>query len=523
MADNTFRQRLTEGRFVYSAELVLGGDHSVPEFERFIDEAGAGCGDIRVISVTDLPGGRPALPPEFVVEAIRDRGLTPVAHITGKDGNRNFLEGRLHGLAGLGVENILALTGDAPGAGFEGRAKPVYDLDSVLLLQLIDTLRAGQGTGETQQTMTPFDFYPGAVVNPYKVREPDQMMQYYKLELKIASGARFIITQLGYNLRKLYELKQYMNREGLGDIPVIPSVYVTTAKIGLMMQRGEIPGCVVSDALISRLEGEKKPQRLERAALMAAAVKSLGFAGAHIGGFGLKYRDFMDIIERADAIGETWKGRLDELIFEYPEEFYLLPPDGNGLSDDNGPYRVGQTDHVLPWPQRMCLSANRQLIADDASGARFLRTRLGAQETPPEDEAWRHGFWYNLLTLARHFKQRELGCVGCGDCIQDHLTYAGCSMGRCYKELRNGPCGGSRPDGTCEVNPGQACVWTLAYQNTLAAMQDPKKFAHTLIPPRDWSLNRTDSMANRIVGIDNYHRRKTIYKAANAWVTEEEV
>jgi hypothetical protein len=41
-------------------------------------------------------------------------------------------------------------------------------------------------------------------------------------------------------------------------------------------------------------------------------------------------------------------------------------------------------------------------------------------------------------------------------------------------------------------------------------MQDPKKFARTLIPPRDWVLNRTNSMANRLAGIDNYHRRRDV-------------
>ncbi len=86
----------------------------------------------------------------------------------------------------------------------------------------------------------PFDFFAGAVVNPFKVREPDLLMQFYKLQLKVAAGARYIITQLGYNLRKLYELKQYMVREGIGHIPVLANVYVPTGKIGRMMQAGEI-------------------------------------------------------------------------------------------------------------------------------------------------------------------------------------------------------------------------------------------------------------------------------------------
>ena len=72
---------------------------------------------------------------------MQEHGLTPIAHLTGKDGNRSFLEGRLHALARMGVESILALTGDAQKTGISGKSKPVYDLDSVLILWLIQSIR----------------------------------------------------------------------------------------------------------------------------------------------------------------------------------------------------------------------------------------------------------------------------------------------------------------------------------------------------------------------------------------------
>ena len=83
----------------------------------------------------------------------------------------------------------------------------------MLILHLIEAMRGGirYNRARAPSRARPFDFFAGAVVNPFKVREPDLMMQLYKLELKIAAGARFIITQLGFNLRKLYELKQYMD------------------------------------------------------------------------------------------------------------------------------------------------------------------------------------------------------------------------------------------------------------------------------------------------------------------------
>lgn len=507
MGENVLRSALSRGEFVYSAELVLGRDHTIPDAEQFIADAAADPHGIRIISATDLPGGNPALPPEAFVASVQEKGLTPIAHLTGKDGNRAFLEGRLHALARMGVENVLCLTGDAHKEAFEGSAKPVYDLDSVLILNLVSALREGihYPVGPRMARTSPFDFFAGAAVSPYKVREPDQMMQLFKLELKIAAGAQYIITQLGYNLRKLYELKQYLRREGL-NIPVIPSVYVPTATIAKFMRAGEVAGCVIPDKLIQALEGEKKPQRLERAALMVAAVKGLGFAGAHIGGFGLTHADFMTIIGRAAEIGDGWRDRLDELILEMPGEYYLFPKGKDGFSDDTQPYQIGTVPYGLSFTQKLCCAINQMMIAEGSFGAKFWASRLKGGD----DKEWRHGFWYNLLAAADVFKRRAFGCVQCGDCVADYLGYTLCSQGRCYKELRNGPCGGSRVDGTCEVKPDQQCVWNLAYLATLARHEDPRKFAETLVPPRNWSLNRTHSLANHYKHLDNASKRKHV-------------
>jgi methylenetetrahydrofolate reductase (NADPH) len=511
MSGNFLKSALDRGEFFISAELVLGRDHAVPEAETFVQDASRERDGIKIISITDLPGGNPALPPESFAAFVADKGLTPLAHIAGKDGNRGFLEGRLHALARMGVECVLALTGDAQKDGFLGRPKPVFDLDSVLLLGLINAVSAGieYNLGSRAVRSTPFAFFPGAVVNPYKTTEPDQMMQFYKLRMKVAAGARFIIAQLGFNLRKLYEVKQYLEREKLGSVPVVANVYVPTATIARMMREGEVAGCVIPDALIGRLEKEKKPERLERAALMVAAAKDLGFAGAHVGGFRLSHADFMAIRDRALEIGADWRRRMEELVFAYPGEFYLLPPGEDGLSDPSGAYQTaGKTRRT--WLQRLTMAFHEHVVAEDSAGARFLSARLRAAGRKADDESWRRGFWYRLLGMATVYRQAVLGCVKCGDCLQDHLNYSGCTMRWCYKELRNGPCGGSRVDGNCEAQADIPCAWRQAYLNALAAGEDPAKFARTWIPPRDWRLDRTNALANRLAGVDNYPRRKKL-------------
>ena len=75
----------------------------------------------------------------------------------------------------------------------------------------------------------------------------------------------------------------------------------------------------------------------------------------------------------------------------------------------------------------------------------------------------RIGPLYTLFTLVeRLVKARLFGCRMCGQCALPATAYA-CPM-TCPKQLRNGPCGGVSPDGSCEVYPGMRCVWLIAYE-----------------------------------------------------------
>ena len=61
-------------------------------------------------------------------------------------------------------------------------------------------------------------------------------------------------------------------------------------------------------------------------------------------------------------------------------------------------------------------------------------------------------------------KKPIFGCQMCGQCIL-HETGMSCPMG-CPKEIRNGPCGGVRTDGSCELDPKMTCVWVTAWENS---------------------------------------------------------
>jgi Methylene-tetrahydrofolate reductase C terminal len=74
---------------------------------------------------------------------------------------------------------------------------------------------------------------------------------------------------------------------------------------------------------------------------------------------------------------------------------------------------------------------------------------------------------YRAFTFTeRLIKNRLFGCRMCGQCALPVTAYA-CPM-TCPKQLRNGPCGGVSPDGSCEVYPGMRCVWLIAYERAEA-------------------------------------------------------
>ena len=94
-------------------------------------------------------------------------------------------------------------------------------------------------------------------------------------------------------------------------------------------------------------------------------------------------------------------------------------------------------------------------------------------------------------------KKVVFGCRMCGQCIL-HETGLTCPMG-CPKTLRNGPCGGVRMNGHCEVKPEMMCVWVkaerrsrlLPWRGTLLKIQ----------PSLDWTLKGSSSWVNLLAGV----------------------
>jgi hypothetical protein len=69
-----------------------------------------------------------------------------------------------------------------------------------------------------------------------------------------------------------------------------------------------------------------------------------------------------------------------------------------------------------------------------------------------------------VAAVERGVKTLLFDCRMCGQCVLSD-TGMSCPM-NCPKSLRNGPCGGVRPNGHCEVKPEMKCVWVAAWEGS---------------------------------------------------------
>jgi methylenetetrahydrofolate reductase (NADPH) len=474
---NPLRDALATGRFCYVVELVA----SALTREARLLEAASGLARIPSVvagSVTSYAGGAMGHDPLRVAAAARARGLTPNIHLTCVSQDRRGLAKSLDDMHALSLENVFALTGDYPGAGDQ---PPVFDLDSVQLVRLIDERRRGG-----------MPFHVAVAVSPFKYTEADCVYQYVKLEKKIEAGADVAVTQVGWDARKFAELRRYLDERGLST-PLLGNVYVLGPKTAERMATGRPPGCWVSPELLAAVQAESRAPdggrqaRLERAARTVAVLRGLGYAGAYLGGT----HDAAQvgwIIRRADELAPSWEALAAELRYGATDGFYLGTNRGAAASSA----REGRAR-----PRRELLP--RVL---DRLGRMFPVSR----DTPLRRVLARAFAWIDRHRAARSVVERvELavksplfGCQACGSCVLGHLEYV-CPQ-TCPKQLRNGPCGGT-DRGRCEVVPDKPCIWVAVYERAKAS--DGVDALKVYVPAPDRQLRGTSSWTNYFLDRDS--------------------
>jgi len=509
---SNLRERIREGnQFVVTCELVPGRGHAGKGVEQILEfgrKVASSDVPIHAVSITDNPGGNPALSPDVLGRELLAMGVEPLVHVSCRDANRNMMESRASACARSGLNNVLVVTGDYPANGPDGLARPVFDLDSVQAVRFLKAMNAGleipgRKPGTTER-LAPTDFFVACAVSPFKRHETELMPQFFKLEKKLAAGADLVIPQLGYDVRKFAEILKYLRWRKL-DVPVLGNVYAVGKGAGSMMNKGLVPGCVVTDELMRQLDAESKAPdkgkaaRLERAAKMMAIFRGMKFNGVHLGGFGLTFEDFEHIIRRSEEIADNWREYIAEVRYAQPDEFYLFPDD---------PELTFDADRLVPvqTPPKAVVSPNFHLSRCFhrfvfTEGTVLFRLERWAYRLL---ERWKLGGKISYF-FERNIKRLLFDCQECGDCALFDLAYL-CPVSRCAKNQRNGACGGSR-NARCEVDEAKPCVWTLAYRR-FGAMGKLDEMRTTYVPPVDNALERTSGWGNYFLGRDHAARMK---------------
>jgi len=511
--ENQIRELLQSSKFIWGCELVSTFGILQVEAKELMEFANQVMvsGKWDFISITDNAGGNPMLAPETIGKPLLEKGYNVNIHLTCKDRNRNALEMKAWQYASDGFNNILALSGDYPIAGYSGIARPVFDIDSVVLIKMLSDMNKGLivpvRKGKTM-TLSQTNFCVSATVSPFKKYEGEYMTQLFKMEKKIKAGAEYFIIQVGYDSRKWAELLTYNKMKNL-NVPMLANVYVLTKGVARLFNQNIIPGCNVSDKFLAKINKQaESPDRgkkyfLELAAKQCAIAKGLGFNGVYLGG--------AHKIETTDAIlkiyksfgPDDWKEFYKEIQYPLENEFYLFKLDektGYPMPEYSKKYArsikpgVRFIKGIFCTPPVLILSRIVHVLLFNTKSPFYYMIRLFYRIIDKS----------TFLTKLFHFaenigKQILYGCRDCGDCSLFDIGYL-CPESKCSKNQRNGPCGGSRK-GKCEVDD-KKCIWFRAYKRLKLSGKERSNFDGPIIIT-DADLLEKSGWQNYFLGRDH--------------------
>ncbi|MBR2509189.1 MAG: methylenetetrahydrofolate reductase C-terminal domain-containing protein [Lentisphaeria bacterium] len=350
--------------------------------------------------------------------------------------------------------NLVAVTGDAAtGEGVRDTRKRNF-LESVHSLHL----------------MNDGNFFQGCVMNPFQYTPYSLYPQYSKLVKKLNSGAKFIVTQAGYDMLKLQALRWYLGERGLYFPTIARLLLLTQEKLeGILDKR--YPGIKISSDFRKILDKESQfssnqfeSAQWRRLELQAAGCRLLGYSGIQVMG--------VDSPAKARIAAERVAGALREFTsFEqWLEEYnaYLAKAEMAPLSPSFYMY-----DRILhrSYPETPPLMSEIGELKISRNEKFLYKLRKFFFAHSDTQSARNRHFWKVLLA----------GCRSCSQCRLPSTFYV-CPE-HCPKKLANGPCGGVKTNGDCELGNFE-CIHS--YKMRLALWQKKMdKLEDVYIPPID--------------------------------------
>ncbi len=178
---------------------------------------------------------------------LKKEGYEPIMQITCRDRNRLALQSDLLNASLLGVENFLLLTGDSTSLGDHPTTKPVFDLDSVRLIEVAKKLKEGKDMMGHPLKGKP-DYSLGAALNPTIDSVEAEIT---KLKRKIEAGVEFFQTQPIFNVERFF---RFLDKVKEIKVPVIAGVLLLKSVRMAKYLNENIPGIDIPEEVISQLK-----------------------------------------------------------------------------------------------------------------------------------------------------------------------------------------------------------------------------------------------------------------------------
>ncbi len=241
---------LENGAFAVTAEMAPPKGY---DFSRQLELAQLLKGQVHGINVTDMQSACLKASSLGLCVQLKLRGLEPILQVTGRDRNRMGILADILSAASFGIDTMLALTGDHPVVGDCKDSKPVYDLDSVGILQMLSDMEAtGTDCGGNAMSSVP-TFFKGATVTP--VYEP-MALQIHKLRQKVEAGAGYIQTQGVFDLESLKRFLDAVDKAGI-RVPIMAGVIPLKSAGMARFMNQNVPGIAVPQSQIDALTEAK--------------------------------------------------------------------------------------------------------------------------------------------------------------------------------------------------------------------------------------------------------------------------
>jgi methylenetetrahydrofolate reductase (NADPH) len=228
---------------------------------------------------------------------LQSKGLETVMQLCCRDRNRLALQADLLAAQALGVANVMAVTGEDPTYGDHHRARAVYDIDLVELLEVIQNLQKGRDMAGVELNGAP-NFLVGSTVNS-GASGGALDMELAELDRKIAAGAKFFVTPPVFDLGLF---SGFMKKVAGREAKIIPTVLLLKSVGMARYIDRHLDNVTIPSEVVSRIQKaqDKVGECIDIAAELVSGLRKMGCNGALVVTLGWENK-LLDILDGAKA------------------------------------------------------------------------------------------------------------------------------------------------------------------------------------------------------------------------------